>query len=72
MQSNSRLCTLAFWRISSNKMIKMTPTPVERTHRCFSQSYLVLNYLHYVLGRGRRVELDGVVLPVHEMEPGVY
>lgn len=41
------------------------------THRCFPESYFVLDYFHYILGGGRRMELDGVVLAVHEMKPGV-
>lgn len=53
-------------------MTQTTPPLIVRTHRCFSQSYLVLDYLHHVLSRGRRVELDRVVLSVHEMEPSVY
>lgn len=42
------------------------------THSRFSQSYFVLDYFHHVLSRGRRMELDGVVLSVHEMKPSVY
>lgn len=52
--------------------MQMTPPLIIRTHRCFSQSYLVLDYLHDVFSRGRRVKLDGMVLSIHEMKPSVY